>query len=282
MFFSKKDAPKRQELSVAPLSAIKPPEMLRETPREKPLEKEMPPEKSVPVVTGVTPDLTDPAERQRREELETRKLREGHAARELIDLKEWYRTNAGDYVTYKALLSPLASTSTSAGEEARKLIAGLAIPAPDSSVIWLSSLDLTKALQGWQSPMNDRSVEGRTMSIGGHKFAKGFGTHAIGELFIDLKGCAESFRASVGIDDEVGNRGSVEFVVIGDGQQRSKTSVMRGGDPPQNITVDVHGVHTLELRVTNGGDDYSCDHADWADARIIYKGQKPKTIPVPK
>ena len=34
------------------------------------------------------------------------------------------------------------------------------------------------------------------------------------------------------------------------------------------LGVDVSGVHTVTLRVTDGGDGKNFDHADWGDARV--------------
>jgi hypothetical protein len=44
--------------------------------------------------------------------------------------------------------------------------------------------------------------------------------------------------------------------------------VLRSTDPARALTVDVRGVHELTLRVTDGGDDTSLDHASWGDARL--------------
>ena len=52
----------------------------------------------------------------------------------------------------------------------------------------LSSLDLSLAKQGWGKPGVDRSVDGRPLRIAGHDYTHGFGTHAPGEVYIDLDG----------------------------------------------------------------------------------------------
>jgi len=35
------------------------------------------------------------------------------------------------------------------------------------------------------------------------------------------------------------------------------------------VVVDVTGATQLTLTVTNAGDGSSCDHADWANARLL-------------
>ena len=38
--------------------------------------------------------------------------------------------------------------------------------------------------------------------------------------------------------------------------------------PAKEVAVDLRGVNSLILVVTDGGDDMNYDHADWADARL--------------
>jgi len=156
---------------------------------------------------------------------------------------------------------------------------GAAISASES--ISLSSLDLSLATQGWNTPQSDRSVAGNTMSIAGTKFAKGFGTHALSRLIIDLKNGAERFTAKVGIDDETGGKGSVEFRVEGDNKKLLWSSgIMHGKEPAKTLDVDLGGVAKISLIVTDGGDGNDNDHADWANAVIRYHGKAPETFAV--
>ncbi len=146
----------------------------------------------------------------------------------------------------------------------------------------LSSLNLKKVMQDWGSPRADRSVENHDLMIGGKKFAKGLGTHANSVLFIDLQGGAKRFTASVGVDDEVKeNRGSVEFQVHGDGKLLWKSKTLHCGDAAEKADVDLTGVKTLVLLVSDAGDGIAYDHADWADAQIVYAGAAPKTADPP-
>ena len=157
------------------------------------------------------------------------------------------------------------------------LVAG---PACADESVWLSSLDLTKATQGFGKPQADKSVDGHPLMLGGKVYAHGFGTHARGLLAVALDGGAKRFTATVGIDDEVGGgKGSAEFQVIGNGRKTLWTSgVMRQGQPPKTLDVDVTGQKILLLRVTDGGDGYDFDHADWADARFEVAGARPHTV----
>ncbi|MFI6093964.1 glycoside hydrolase family 97 catalytic domain-containing protein [Lentzea sp. NPDC051213] len=121
---------------------------------------------------------------------------------------------------------------------------------------------------------NDRSVEGRTLTTGGTRFGKGIGTVPADKTF-ELGACT-AFQATVGVDDEVDGRvdraagvgGSVAFAVVGDGRVLYESPLRRSVDPALPISVDVSGVRSLTLRVTDGGDGTGLDHAVWGDARL--------------
>ena len=155
-------------------------------------------------------------------------------------------------------------------------------PARADEAVWLSSLDLTKATQGYGTPQVDKSIDGHPLTLGGKTYAHGFGTHARGLLAVALDGGAKRFTATVGIDDEAGRRGSAEFQVIGDNRKTLWTSgVLRGGQPPKAVDVDLTGQKMVLLRVTDGGDGTDYDHADWADARFEVAGASPRTVALP-
>jgi len=157
------------------------------------------------------------------------------------------------------------------------LLLTAARPAAAESV-WLSALDISKAQQGFGKPQADKAVDGHGLSIAGHKYDRGLGTHSIGSLLVNLHGTATRFQAVVGIDDEAGARGSVEFKVVGDGKLLWSSGLMKGGQSGKPVDVDLTGVKELALRVSDAGDGYEYDHADWADARFETTGPKPETF----
>ncbi len=165
------------------------------------------------------------------------------------------------------------------------LVAGIAVlvmaVTTRADTVWLSSLDINKAKQGWGTPHKDQSVGGHSLSIGGQKYEHGLGTHAVGSLWVKLKGGSTRFQAAVGIDDEVGPKGSVEFKVWADDKLIWHSGIMKGGAAAKTVDLDVKGVQTLTLRISDGGDGYEFDHADWADARFAVTGEKPETFSHP-
>jgi len=136
--------------------------------------------------------------------------------------------------------------------------------------VWLDRLDLGQMKQSVDRPKARASFSGAPLSIGGVRFLRGVGSHAQSSLALDLRGQALRMTAKVGVDDgKKTNRGSVEFLVLGDGKTLWASGVMQGGGAAKPIDVDLSGVRSLELRVTDGGDGVDSDHADWADARIV-------------
>jgi alpha-galactosidase len=142
----------------------------------------------------------------------------------------------------------------------------------------LDALQLQYVEQGWGEPHANRSVDGHPLFLDGKRFEHGLGTHANSVFRIGLGGKGERFTATVGVDDEVGKKGSVVFNVTGDGKTLWESGVLRGGDPATGVSVALDGVKVLVLTVGDAGDGGNSDHADWADARIAMKEGKPEAV----
>ncbi len=148
--------------------------------------------------------------------------------------------------------------------------------------VWLSDLDISKTQQGWGEPHHNSSVDGRPLRIGGRAFEHGLGTHADSALYVQLDGRGRKFTGWVGVDDEVGRQGSVEFRILADGKEIYKSGILKGGDSAKPFDVDISAVQMLILLVNSGPDGINFDHADWADAMLEVVGSKPDTAYAPK
>ncbi len=146
--------------------------------------------------------------------------------------------------------------------------------------VWLSSLDLVQATQGFGKPQQDKSIDGHVLTLSGQTYAHGFGTHSPGLLVLDLKGGSKRFTATVGIDDEVpAGKGSAEFEVLDAAHKILwRSGLLHRGDAPKQVDLDLTGLQQIALRVTTGGDGFEFDHADWADAKFEVTGAHPQTI----
>ncbi len=169
------------------------------------------------------------------------------------------------------------------------LLAVVTPPIVSAETVWLDDLNLAAATQDYGTPQKNKSVENHPLILGGKKFERGFGTHANSKLTVNLGGGAQSFAATVGLDDDVkGNAdASVEFIVRGDGKTLWKSGVLKADSAPKDCSVDLTGVKSLVLEVTDAGDGIDYDHADWANARfetaagkLATVGGEPKLAPV--
>jgi hypothetical protein len=120
----------------------------------------------------------------------------------------------------------------------------------------------------------DHNVAGDLLRTGGKLFLKGLGMHSASRLTYDLDRPASRLEAALAIDDRAGGRGSVVFRVFvdtGDGHWEPKftSPIVRGGDAPLPIAVDVAGAKRVSLLVEFADRGDQLDFADWLDARLL-------------
>jgi alpha-galactosidase len=61
----------------------------------------------------------------------------------------------------------------------------------------------------------------------------------------------------------------VVFEVYGDGRLLWSSGVMRGLGAPASVEVPVAGMRTLTLVVSDAGDGYIADMANWGSPRLV-------------
>gem|GEM_PF-4377157 len=71
------------------------------------------------------------------------------------------------------------------------------------------------------------------------------------------------------------------FRVLGDGKLLWQSGPMNYRDPAKQVELEVKGIKTLILIVTNVGSHPSHVQLDWADARFIVAGRAPQTTTPP-
>jgi alpha-galactosidase len=117
-----------------------------------------------------------------------------------------------------------------------------------------------------------RSVMDTALKIGAKSYTHGLGTHAVSHIEVRLPKAAKTFGAEVGIDnnyDTAGSRGSVIFIVELAGKEVFRSAVLRGGQPPLPVKVDLAGAKEFVLRVLDDGDGPAYDQSDWAEACVM-------------
>lgn len=123
--------------------------------------------------------------------------------------------------------------------------------------------ELSLSDSSWMWPRNG-------LSIGGTRYAYGVSVHAPSSLLVHLNRQCGNYDAIVGIDDlsALLGSGGVRFSVYGDGERLWRSDVVRAGDPPLPVHVDITGRSTLRLVVEEHTPFGRAAVADWADSRI--------------
>jgi hypothetical protein len=147
--------------------------------------------------------------------------------------------------------------------------------APANGWVYLSDLPWQSGRAGWSTngdglPRRDRDITGGPLQVGARRYTKGIGTHAPSEILYALDGKYARLQAVVSPPER---NSSVVFQVFGDEKQLFDSGVLRHR---QSKTVDLplSGVRRLRLVVTDAGDGYTNDSANWADARVLKAAEK--------
>ncbi|MDP4271887.1 MAG: NPCBM/NEW2 domain-containing protein [Bacteroidota bacterium] len=148
----------------------------------------------------------------------------------------------------------------------------------------LTDLTWEYATAGWGTVTKNKSISGGTLTVKGFSFANGIGTHSKSAIFFPIPTGYTRFKAFAGLDkggtDQTGGA-TVEFAVanqdptvrnvdvnkaIANSGRISRTNQRAG----KTISADITGATKLYLVVTDAGDNYNYDHADWINP-TIYK-----------
>jgi hypothetical protein len=120
----------------------------------------------------------------------------------------------------------------------------------------------------------DRNVSGGQQRSQGVVYTKGLGMHSTSRVAYELGGQYRRFAAELALDDEVGQGGSVVGRVYVERKPRQweevyRSPVVRGGDRPVPVAVDVRGAERLALVIEHADRADQLDRANWLDARVV-------------
>ncbi|MGQ9729881.1 MAG: NPCBM/NEW2 domain-containing protein [Candidatus Zipacnadales bacterium] len=136
--------------------------------------------------------------------------------------------------------------------------------------VYLSDLPWESATAGWSPngdklPRLNRCIDGSLLRAGSKRYRKGLGTHAPSEIIYRLNGEYARFHAVI-CGAEQG--GTVVFQVFADDTLLFDGGILQGLREVQEIDISVTDAQILRLVVTDAGDNYFFDCANWADARL--------------
>jgi hypothetical protein len=139
------------------------------------------------------------------------------------------------------------------------------------SVEWTPFFDLGKqspVLARFLGPRFDRGREDSVMRLDEKTYKRGVSLTSRTKMVYRLPAQSKRFRALAGIDDGVGNLGSVQLVIHGDDRQLY-SGKLTGNDPPVELDLDLAGVRRLTILVDFGDDLDVADHLNLCEARIV-------------
>ena len=142
---------------------------------------------------------------------------------------------------------------------------------------WLDEFSVVDIASGYKNSRPNKSISDKPLSVGGVVFKRGVGTHAPSSGSFKTDGESPlRFTAKVGADDAAGSDASLVFQVLGDDKKLFDSGLIRKGDPAKDVDVDLTGYKQIELRITDGGNGNTFDHANWCDARFVYADSPPQ------
>ena len=156
---------------------------------------------------------------------------------------------------------------------------------PPPNAVWIDSLDLSGA--PIRRPRGGRGAATPppplVFTLGGVKYVHALPLLSDADFTIDLGGAATQFVAMVGIDETMPSTapdappppppppGSVVFGAWIDGKKAFESPVMKRGDTPKAVSLDLTGARQLVLAVIDANDGTAGDNANWAGAAIVAK-----------
>jgi hypothetical protein len=156
-------------------------------------------------------------------------------------------------------------------EPAKQLAAPMLSP-PDqraekseAKTISLCDLRPASATVGWRKPAFDYSPEDLIITVGGQIIRRAVYAHAESRYVWKLDGTWKQLRTRCALHDE--ENGSVEFIIKLDGVEKWRSGIVLK-DKVVPCEMDITGVKSIELIVTNGGDDFNRDHGFWIEPTL--------------
>ena len=124
---------------------------------------------------------------------------------------------------------------------------------------------------------------GDALQCSGRRWLKGLAMHSAARLVYRLPKNAERLECQIALDDSAVGKsparhaapgGSVVFRVLlaRDGKFTSvfESRIVRSGDAPRHVSVDIENGQALALVVDYADDGDTLDHANWLDARLVH------------
>lgn len=147
----------------------------------------------------------------------------------------------------------------------RKLSAPASIADTQKQVV-LTDCQFEQFTVGYGAPLFDRNLDQEMLlSSGATCYTSGVFAHAKSRAVYNLGGKWSKLTGFCGLLNK--SKGSVEFIILADGKQIFKSPVIRT-TRTHSIDIDLTGVKTIELIVSDAGDGIRSDWSAWLDMKL--------------
>lgn len=119
----------------------------------------------------------------------------------------------------------------------------------------------------------DATATGGWPRCRGQLYRKAIGMTSAARLGFAVEPRATAFAAAVGIDDTTDGGGSVRVRVFVDGLPRWSSEIIRGGQPPVDLSVELNGASQLDLVVDFADRADVLDRVLWLNPRLILRAE---------
>ena len=188
------------------------------------------------------------------------------------DLKKInFKARWGEFMRVRFLSAQAGEKHTHASAAEFDITQDLKAPPLKDEVRYLSDMKPASSKGEFK---NDKSYGGKRIIVNGQSYKKGIGALSGSEIVYKLDGSWDKLKGHVGMDDEVGDKGSVMFRVYADGKILFESPEQTGKSIKQLMELNIKGVKELKLVLLDLGDGSENDHGDWVDAHLIKKGSE--------
>ena len=127
---------------------------------------------------------------------------------------------------------------------------------------------MTEVVESFWRVMQDKSVSGEPIRIGGVKYPRGIRVHADSRLSFNLDGQFSTFCVIPGPDDA--HHGQLEMIIRLDDKEVYRSGAVRRGSikNAERLVLPVAGARKLTLIVEASDGNNGGDHANWAEAYL--------------
>lgn len=152
--------------------------------------------------------------------------------------------------------------------------------AQEYDTLLLDGLEVKSFSEGIPAVVAGRNQRGEVLRVAGVAYDRGIGFASTAVMPMQVSGNGYRFEALAGIDDASDSSCRCRFLLLGDRKTLFQSPLIRRGDPPMRIDVDIRGVQRLGLLVLPSEDASQACYSDWLRARIFMrKGTRPTTVP---